>query len=517
MKKSESGNYTVYEGSDPNSLHDYSQTIAKELENRDRQFEEEQGNQNTNIELLQKENEEIKEENSRLKEDLNAFPTTSGSGEYVILDTADSRFKDFKVLGKSEQETRSGKNHINPFEVYSAGQSVTNNGVTFTIQKDGKIKVNGTATGGRATCTIQSKAMDLLAEDYVLSQGSNNIQIEVKVGSSYYKTAGDSTKFSLTEVTKLNYAALIVNEGLTVNNEIVYAQLEKGTIATEYEQYGAMPSTSFLSKTRNVGDNINIFNKNAKFNGYNAKSTVLETGIRVTATAAGTYNNVNAFLGAEELLGKTITINSDILKSSNASAGIILYFGKNGSPSSGGVIQNIITSVTPGKGIFKIPSTFPDDSTGIYIFLYCTFSGSSIVGDYVDYNNLKAEIGETHTSYSSYNSGNLCINVQGKNLYNSNYKDYIRPVEYYVCPITLKKGKKYSISSRLVGTAMSNIVVGIAPYGDRYSEFSRVLVITVGSSSVLTNKTFTVDDTWTSPKLVVYVTRWFSRAFKKCF
>lgn len=41
MKKSESGNYTVYEGSDPNSLHDYSQTIAKELENRDRQFEEE--------------------------------------------------------------------------------------------------------------------------------------------------------------------------------------------------------------------------------------------------------------------------------------------------------------------------------------------------------------------------------------------------------------------------------------------------------------------------------------------
>lgn len=73
MKKSESGNYTVYEGSDPNSLHDYSQTIAKELENRDRQFEEEQGNQNTNIELLQKENEEIKEENSRLKEDLNCI------------------------------------------------------------------------------------------------------------------------------------------------------------------------------------------------------------------------------------------------------------------------------------------------------------------------------------------------------------------------------------------------------------------------------------------------------------
>ena len=129
MKKSESGNYTVYEGSDPNSLHDYSQTIAKELENRDRQFEEEQENQNTTIESLQKENEEIKEENSRLKEDLNAFPTVNGSGEYVTLDTADSRFKEFKIFGKSWQETGDG---IPSVETASEIKNISGN-VNITI------------------------------------------------------------------------------------------------------------------------------------------------------------------------------------------------------------------------------------------------------------------------------------------------------------------------------------------------------------------------------------------------
>ncbi len=510
MKKSESGNYTVYEGSDPNSLHDYSQTIAKELENRDRQFEEEQENQNTTIESLQKENEEIKEENSRLKEDLNAFPTTNGSGEYVTLDTADSRFKDFKVSGKSEQETREGYNLCNVTDQ-------TKYGVTFKKTKNG-ILLNGKST---ETFDVTVCEKTVAGGNYCIkglgSTASNSTFQEVIYKNDtidcYVATTSKIRTFADNDVLKSRF---YIYKDATFNNLLVPVQITKSD-DKDYEPYGSMPSVEFPSKIRNVGDNINIFNKNAKFNGYNAKSTVLETGIRVTATAAGTYNNVNAFLGAEELLGKTITINSDILKSSNASAGIILYFGKNGSPSSGGVIQNMITSVTPGRGIFKIPSTFPSDSTGIYIFLYCTFSGTSIVGDYVDYNNLKVEIGETPTSHSSYNSGNLGINVQGKNLYNSNYKDYIRPVEYYVCPITLKKGKTYSISSRLVGTAMSNTVVGIAPYGDRYSEFSNAIIITIGAGSVISNKTFTVDDTWTSPKLVVYVTRWFSRAFKKCF
>lgn len=116
-----------------------------------------------NIESLQKENAEIKEENKRLKEDLNAFPTINGSGEYVTLDTADSRFKDFKIIGKSWQETRIGKNAIIFEDVES-----TISGIAYSI-KNGVVTLNGTATG---VMNIYSKPINLLAGDYTLSKNA---------------------------------------------------------------------------------------------------------------------------------------------------------------------------------------------------------------------------------------------------------------------------------------------------------------------------------------------------------
>lgn len=63
---------------------------------------------------LKTENEELKAENERLNQDLNALPSNTAEGEYITLtDSADSRFNKFKVLGKSEQATRSGKNKFN--------------------------------------------------------------------------------------------------------------------------------------------------------------------------------------------------------------------------------------------------------------------------------------------------------------------------------------------------------------------------------------------------------------------
>ena len=63
---------------------------------------------------LKTENEELKAENERLRQDMNAYPSNEASGEYITLnDSADSRFNKFKVLGKSTQATRNGKNKFN--------------------------------------------------------------------------------------------------------------------------------------------------------------------------------------------------------------------------------------------------------------------------------------------------------------------------------------------------------------------------------------------------------------------
>lgn len=47
-----------------------------------------------------------------------------------------------------------GKNKLNPFINHSAGYSTTIRGVTFTINQDGTITANGTATGGSATLIL---------------------------------------------------------------------------------------------------------------------------------------------------------------------------------------------------------------------------------------------------------------------------------------------------------------------------------------------------------------------------
>ena len=53
---------------------------------------------------LKTENEELKAENERLNQDLNALPSNTAEGEYITLtDSADSRFNKFKIKGNSIQ------------------------------------------------------------------------------------------------------------------------------------------------------------------------------------------------------------------------------------------------------------------------------------------------------------------------------------------------------------------------------------------------------------------------------
>ena len=60
--------------------------------------------QDKDIANLKTENEELKAENERLNQDLNALPSNEAEGEYITLtDSADSRFNMFKIKGNSIQ------------------------------------------------------------------------------------------------------------------------------------------------------------------------------------------------------------------------------------------------------------------------------------------------------------------------------------------------------------------------------------------------------------------------------
>lgn len=93
----------------------------------------------------------------------------------------------------------------------------------------------------------------------------------------------------------------------------------------------------------------------------------------------------------------------------------------------------------------------------------------------------------------------------GKNLFNDNFNDYTRPVDYLIHPIILEQGQAYTLKATLIGTKISGIVVGIVPTGEKYADFSTRMLMAINSGgNTEAKRTITIDETWTSPKLIVY-------------
>lgn len=239
------------------------------------------------IEALQKENTELKEECSRLRQDLNAFPSGQAEGEYITLnDSADSRFNMFRVGGNSKQETREGYNLANlDSESYTAvGVTVTNNG-------DGSFTLNGTTNGaGDINLTknvdINQTIYDFENADYLLKtivesgsfSNSNNLLVQTACVGKIGET--NSFELLLNQLSKNIFSQVIARNtnchlskieiyiggaGIVFNNYRIKVLLAKSNDTNlAWEPYGASPSSEFPSEIRNVGNNVNeiICNKN---------------------------------------------------------------------------------------------------------------------------------------------------------------------------------------------------------------------------------------------------------------
>lgn len=189
-------------------------------------------------------------------------------------------------------------------------------------------------------------------------------------------------------------------------------------IKLDYNYISQSPSPEIPSEIRNIGDNINIFNKNSTFNRYQASVDVLDTGIKVTNLSTTKYASVYTNLGSTELLGKTITLHSDIEESEGATANVLMYFGDESRPTFGGVIQKINNN-SKNSGLWKIPSSFPEDCDRINLYFYCSDSTEPIANSYVKYNNLKVEVRDTPSPYSDYGCGSTRITSSTENLANT--------------------------------------------------------------------------------------------------
>lgn len=152
-----------------------------------------------------------------------------------------------------------GKNLIPP-----KAASETINGVTCTVNADGSLTLNGTATGN---CFFHCLDMEIVSGIYTLSSG-----VKLPAGITLilrkkdinkqimYVYAGSSSKTKPTGYSGKAFVYVAVSSGTTVTKLTLYPQLEVGREATAYEPYQGETITSdeveLYGDAHTVGKNL---------------------------------------------------------------------------------------------------------------------------------------------------------------------------------------------------------------------------------------------------------------------
>ena len=181
-----------------------------------------------------------------------------------------------------------------------------------------------------------------------------------------------------------------------------------------YEPYtGGTPSPNpnYPQKIQNVGDNINVLNKDIVDGSNNLRGNALDTGRRLIANKDGTYTYGVFKLGGRELLGKTLGIHADI-ETTGGNPRISIFAG-NSSSLTKRLLQVALSA--SGTGYMTIPSNLNSELDTISAVLYVTTDASVVAGTYVDYTNLKVQVGSEKVVYSAYNCGSLGVTIRNEN------------------------------------------------------------------------------------------------------
>ena len=399
--------FKVYEESDICALDEYSEQMANDLGTKFTEISKEQTTQNNKLTSIETKNtnqdnliEKLQQENAKLKSQI---PTGKEVGEDITLtDSSNMPFNKFIVRGKSEQETREGRN-ILP----NNAESQTINGVTVTKEDDGSITLNGTSTAWTNLPICSNQEIALISNESYIS----SIKATGTKGILYFTAYNDNTSimsmtlpvatnnlssavYTPTENINITRANLEWANGVTFTNCNIKLQVEKNTEATEYEQHGASPSPEYPSRIRNVGDDINLFDFNMVQDGHETTKAIIKNGFKATGkyyvkiVGISLKKNTDYYLQyiTENIIGtyKLVRIynseNNELIKE---------FFSGNG-------------------GIFN-----SGEATSVYMYFYASIGTTS--GE-VNFINIKLQEGTIATAYSPYGYGSVEIEKVNKNL-----------------------------------------------------------------------------------------------------
>lgn len=262
-------------------------------------------------------------------------------------------------------------------------------------------------------------------------------------------------------------------------------------------QQAASPSPDNLSEIKNLeGENIcPSLNTTRTINGVtftkNKNGSITMNG---TATAEAKYPiNVN-----------TTTNTRTVLLKANSKYRMLSSYESGKYTTQVFYLKNNVTTYSS-----SLIETVEETKAGMYIRVY----KDAVLENVTIYPQITK--GEEYKPYVPYNS--LEFKDEGENLYNDNIDNYNKPINYWICPVALEQGETYKLSGKLKGTKMTGCVVAVVPYGNSYSEFKDVVYryTALNTSGVVSNRTITVDSSFTSPKLVIYANN--KEIFKSLF
>lgn len=425
-------------------------------------LQEEQTTQNENIEKnaegiaqnkkdVDEELTKIKEENSLLKSQI---PTGKASGNNIHLEDSSNMDFEWKLRGGSYQEVKpynnlvknaDFKNDLNEWKASSKFSVVNKNGIKYLKISTSTAGFNRAYQGLNtiaehkyyvAMKCIKDKSWTC-AELFLSASLSDNYPQPAKtITNDIYQ---NETLVSAILAPKSSNCSIGVMFQFSNTDEVLEAYFRDficidltelygegkepdqttcdNLFTFDKVAYGASPSPQYPSKIENVGDNINVLNKNENFLLTNTSLEVLSTGIKLTLTKAIDWASARIELGREELLGKTVYVNSDIETSGKANTAIRFYWGSESSPSAGGIITNKKND-SKNSAMAILPQTFPAGCDRINLYFYASNSTIPDVGDYVKYNNLKVTVSKKIIGYSDYNCGSVNIKKTNVNFFN---------------------------------------------------------------------------------------------------
>ena len=347
--------------------------------------------------------EELQED---LEDDKENQLTAPASGESIDLsDSAKAKIREPKLIGKSWQNTTTGKNLAS----LETSEEKVIDGLPFTVE-DGIIKINGTNTSansfffdsfktnsGRAMFWLEISGYtdkDSGNASILLQQSDDNINFSTLVEIQFKSNIGKTRQVTL-DSNKYYRIRLYVNKNTFTNSEIK-VQLEYGNSKTEWEKYtnGASPNPDYTQQIHRTGDNVNLFDK--------------DNGEQGAIDATGNYVNNNTNWRAIDFIkvnpNTIYSFSIDRANITNNNRLRIYEYSQN---------KNFIS---PRKeSIVNQDLTFTTGQNTEYIKYTIYIDNETMTSNIINSIKPKLELGSVVTPYSPYGCGNINEKVQNKN------------------------------------------------------------------------------------------------------